>query len=69
MRLTKTSSIVLLFAVLAGCSSSPPPNAGTGTTGVISKDGGKTGEKAPIETVKPTSEEDPKAKAAAESLE
>ena len=63
MRFTKTSSIVLLFAVLAGCSSSPPPNAGTGTTT------GKTSEKAPTETAKPTSEEDPKAKAAAESLE
>jgi Leucine Rich repeat len=52
------------FAIfLTGCSSSPPPNTGTGTTT------GKTGEEAPTETVKPTSKEDPKAKAAAESLE
>ena len=69
MRLTKTSSIILLIAVLAGCSSSPPPNAGTGTTSGVSKDGGKSGEKAPTETVKTTSEEDPKVKASAEALE
>ena len=52
-----------LAIFLTGCSSSSPPNAGTGTTG------GKTGDKGPAETVKADSEEDGKAKAAAEALE
>lgn len=57
-------SLLIGFAILlTGCSSSPPPNAGTGTTT------GKTGDKVTAETVKATSEEDPKAKTAAESLE
>ncbi len=63
MRLASASSIVLLFAVLAGCSSSPTPNAGTRTAT------GKAGEKGPAETVKPASAEEPEAKTAAEALE
>ena len=63
-RLFLATPLLIGFAMLlAGCSSSPPPNAGTGATT------GMTGEKAPAETVKATSEEDPKAKSAVESLE
>lgn len=61
--LAPTFFSVGIAALLLGCSSSSPPNPGTGTTG------GKTGEKAPAETAKASSEEDAKAKAAAEALE
>jgi Leucine-rich repeat (LRR) protein len=67
IRLSKSLALTLfsvgMATLLSGCSSSSPPNPVTGTTT------GKTGEKAPTETVKANSEEDPKAKAAVESLE
>lgn len=51
------------FILWSGCSSSSPPNAGSGTSG------GKTGEKDPTETVKNETAENPQAKVAAEGLE
>ena len=64
LRLVSATLIVLCSAaVLGGCSSSPAPHAGTGTTG------GKTGEKDPTETVKSGSEENAQSKAAAAALE
>ncbi|MGI8981729.1 MAG: hypothetical protein ACR2FY_21070 [Pirellulaceae bacterium] len=60
-----TATLIVLFiaAVLGGCSSSPAPNAGTGTTG------GKTGKEDPTQTVRSDSEESAQAKAAATALE
>ena len=63
-RLVLANLIVLfIVSILAGCSSSSAPNAGTGTTG------GKTAEKDPTETVRNVSEESAPAKAAAAALE